>query len=188
MADTETAQSALAAVSRPARGAAVSTTSKGRGHNALSLEIDGPDVEVAVQWADEDHKVFESLTVKQRRFVLEYLLDFNQTRAVKRAGYKTANDKYASRLGNAMLRHPKIGPLIVKASQQTADEMGITRGWLLDRVRNLAADAEKNGDRVGASRAYALLAKLRGDMIERKEVDMKVVQLQVNGVDLGDLR
>ena len=152
-----------------------------------SLEID-PDSEVAVAWQDDDFEVFQSLTAKQRRFVLEYLADFNQTRAVKAAGYNVANDKHASRLGNTMLRHPKMGPLVQKASQQTADELGITRGWLLDRVRDLAADAEKNGDRVGASRAYALLAKLRGDMIERKEVDMKVVQLQVNGVDLGDLR
>jgi len=152
-----------------------------------SLELD-PDHEVAVAWQDDDFETFQSLTAKQRRFVLEYLLDFNQTRAVKAAGYKVDKDVHAARMGYAMLRHPKIGPLVQKASQQTADELGITRGWLLDKVRNLAADAEKNGDRVGASRAYALLAKLRGDMIERKEVDMKVVQLQVNGVDLGDLR
>ena len=152
-----------------------------------ALEV-APDAEVAVAWTDEDQATFMSLTGKQRQFILEYLLDFNQTRAIKRAGYKVNSDSAAQAMGYALLRHPKVGPLIVKASQQTADEMGITRGWLLGRVRKLAADAEKNGDRVGASRAYALLAKLRGDMIERKEVDMKVVQLQVNGVDLGDLR
>jgi hypothetical protein len=160
---------------------------KARRDLIASLELD-PDSEVAIAWKDDDFEIFQSLTPKQRRFVLEYVMDFNQTRAVKAAGYNVSNDKHAQRLGYTMLRHPKMGPLIQKASQQTADELGITRGWLLDRVRDLAADAEANGDRVGASRAYALLAKLRGDMIERKEVDMKVVQLQVNGVDLGDLR
>ena len=152
-----------------------------------SVELN-PDLEVSTKWDKADFEVFQSLTAKQRAFILEYLLDFNQTRAVKAAGYNVSNDNSAQAMGHVMLRHAKIGPLVQKASQQTADELGITRGWLLDRVRNLAADAEKNGDRVGASRAYALLAKLRGDMIERKEVDMKVVQLQVNGVDLGDLR
>jgi hypothetical protein len=39
-----------------------------------------------------------------------------------------------------------------------------------------------------SARELALLAKLRGDLIERVEHDVRHVVVQVNGVDVEDLR
>lgn len=188
MAVTESAEIVPEALSVPVSSSRVVATKQTRGTDRkFSLEV-GEESEVEVAWSEEDSEVFYSLTSKQSKFVREYLLDFNATKATQRAGYAAKTENDAARIGYGLLRHPKVGPLLRKATQQTADEMGITRGWLLEKVRKLAESAEKDGNKTEASRAYALLAKLRGDMIERKEIDMRVVELKVNGVDVGDLR
>lgn len=44
------------------------------------------------------------LTAQQRKFISEYLVDFNATAAAERAGYSAAN----TAAGNHLLRHPHV--------------------------------------------------------------------------------
>jgi hypothetical protein len=39
----------------------------------------------------------------------------------------------------------------------------------------------------GANAALALIAKLRGDLIDRTQVDTRSIQIEINGVNLEDL-
>ena len=152
--------------------------------------------------------LFNSCTPKQRAFIAEYPKDMNATLAAKRAGY-AGDDNALAVQGSRLIRHHKANPLIRKLTAATADEMGITREYLLDRIDAVATRAQEGAPKIlangtvakddegnviyewspqGAARALELLAKLRGDMIERKEVDVRVVELRVNGVEMGDLR
>jgi len=75
------------------------------------------------------------LTSKQRRFVEEYVIDFNGTKAAIRAGYspRTANEQAA-----ALLAKPSISDEVERLKEWHATKSGITK----DRVlRELAAMA-----------------------------------------------
>jgi phage terminase small subunit len=160
----------------------------------------------------DDWAALESLTDKQRAFVFEYMLDMNGTRAAQRAGYAGGDDALAVR-GSMLMRHPVVNPLIRKLTAGTADEMGYTREWIIDRLEEIVSrvmegvpkvHVTKDGDmfevkddegntvrewQPGAAKgALELLARLRGDMVERVEHDVRHVVVQVNGVDVEDLR
>lgn len=73
-------------------------------------------------------------TERQRAFVLEYVKDHNATQAAIRAGYSSSN---AGRTGADLRRHPKVRQAIVELEQRMADELGITKRWLLERMRDV---------------------------------------------------
>jgi hypothetical protein len=137
------------------------------------------------RFSEQDWKQLNSLTPLQRRFVLEYPKDFNAKAAAERAGYKGGAYAQANR-GWELLRHPVVNPLIRKLTASTAEEMGITREWLLNEIQEVASEMRERGE--SSARELALLAKLRGDLIERVEHDVRHVVVQVNGVDVEDLR
>lgn len=144
-------------------------------------------VELAIrdEWPAEIEVRLADLTARQRRFCLEYIIDFNQAAAAVRAGYsENSVDSMASRL----IRHPKIGPLIADMANLSAEQLGVSRAYVISKLRQLADAAEADGDRHAATRALELLAKLRGDMIERRQVDVRTVAITINDVEMEDLR
>lgn len=69
-------------------------------------------------------KDVRSLTTKQRRFVEEYLIDFNATRAAQRAGYK-GNDNTLRTVGSENLAKPGIAQkikVLLRAMSMSPDE------------------------------------------------------------------
>ena len=60
------------------------------------------------------------LTAKQRRFVDEYLIDFNATQAAIRAGY---SEKTAAVIATENLRKPNISEFIAERMRQKEDEL-----------------------------------------------------------------
>ena len=64
------------------------------------------------------------LTGKQKRFIQEYLVDLNATRAAKDAGY---SEKTAYRTGADNLRKPQIADAIDKAMQKRGERTEIGR-------------------------------------------------------------
>ena len=75
-----------------------------------------------------------ALTDKQQQFILEYLVDFNGTQAAIRAGYaKSGAHTEAYRL----LRDAEIARRIAELGQQTADELGMTRAYVLSRLKDV---------------------------------------------------
>ena len=72
------------------------------------------------------------LTVKQRRFVEEYLVDLNATQACIRAGYKPTS---AQEMGFENLTKPLIKITIDAALKQRSERTKITADYVLTTIR-----------------------------------------------------
>jgi len=80
-----------------------------------------------------------TLTPKQERFALEWLVDFNATQAAIRAGYspRTANEQ-----GAALLAKPSIHALVQRKRQQLMHRTELTAERIIEEYRRIAlADA-----------------------------------------------
>lgn len=76
------------------------------------------------------------LTPKQQRFVEEYLVDLNATRAATRAGY---SERTADRIGHQVLRRPAVAAAVAEGMKARSDKVGADAEWVL---RRLVAEAE----------------------------------------------
>ncbi len=126
-----------------------------------------------------------ALTAKQAAFIEEYLKDFNATAAAKRAGY---SERSAHQRGYELVHNPEVAATIKERGASDAEVLGITRGWILSRLQVIAIAAEDAGKFGPANRALELLAKLRGDLIDRSEVKTLGVSIVLNGVNVEDLK
>lgn len=141
-----------------------------------------------------------ALTDKQTRFVEEYCLDFNATQAAIRAGYSQDS---AAAIGWENLRKPEIARAVGERAQQTAEELGITRGYLLSKLRDSVEDNwptyiqgvdSKGGDIALAlgnpsavNKALELLLKHMGLLTEKVE-HTGGIDIRVEGVPVNDLK
>ena len=142
----------------------------------------------------------KTLTDKQAAFIREYVVDHNATQAAIRAGYSPDT---AHAIGWENLRKPEIRAAIDAYEANLADEIGITKQYILDSLRTVAErclqatpvlDREGNetGEwtftATGANKALELLGKHRGMFIERTEVNHQGrIDLTINGVNIDDL-
>lgn len=78
------------------------------------------------------------LTPKQQRFVDEYLVDLNATRAAVRAGY---SQKTADVQGPRLLGNVGVGRAITEATAKRQERTKIDADWVLQRLA-LEADAD----------------------------------------------
>ncbi len=74
------------------------------------------------------------LTPKQRRFVEEYLIDLNATRAAVRAGY---SEKTARQIGSENLSKPAIQEAITRAKRDRSEATKIDAEWVLHQAVEL---------------------------------------------------
>lgn len=72
------------------------------------------------------------VTAKQERFVAEYLIDLNATRAYKSV-YKCA-DKVAAANGSRLLTNAEIVAAVVKGQEKAIERTEITQDWVLNRL------------------------------------------------------
>lgn len=70
------------------------------------------------------------LTTKRRRFVEEYCVDFNGTRAYKDAGYKAKTDNVAAVEASRLLRDPKVRAAI----DERLDELSMSAAEATKRL------------------------------------------------------
>jgi phage terminase small subunit len=75
------------------------------------------------------------LTPKQQRFVDEYLLDLNATRAAIRAGYSVKN---AEAIGCRLVKKSQVAAAIREAMRQRSAATGITASRVLEEIGLLA--------------------------------------------------
>lgn len=131
----------------------------------------------------------KQLNDKQRRFVEEYLIDFNGTQAAIRAGYSA---KTARQQASDLLTKPDISRAIREGMDKLSKKAELSAEWVLDNLRNVAIrcqqaepvkvwDSEKREyvetgeyqfDSAGANRSLELLGKHLG--IFKEKVDIKV--------------
>lgn len=75
-----------------------------------------------------------ALTLKQKRFVVEYLIDLNATAAAKRAGY---SEKTAYSIGLETLKKPEIQNAIQEAMQKRQQRTEITQDMVIQELAKL---------------------------------------------------
>jgi phage terminase small subunit len=80
----------------------------------------------------------EQLTAKQARFVDEYLIDLNATKAAIRAGYKKHT---AGSMGHELLKKPEIEAAIEAAKHERSERTRVDADWVLTRLAD-EADAD----------------------------------------------
>lgn len=76
----------------------------------------------------------DKLTDKQQRFVEEYTVDFNATRAAKAAGY---SERSAEFLGHDALRNPKVSKAIQAEKQKLSIQTQITKESLINDLAEI---------------------------------------------------
>lgn len=75
------------------------------------------------------------MTNKQKRFIEEYLIDFNATQSAIRAGY---SPKSAFIIGDENLKKPKIKHEIEKALAERSRRTGITQDRVIQELARIA--------------------------------------------------
>ena len=125
-----------------------------------------PKIQAALD-AGNVQEVIDNLTVKQRRFVEEYLVDFNGSAAVLRAGYTT---KWPVRLAHEMLKHPGIRAAIDAITLERAGESVIKPDYVFQKITSTIEKAERDNNHSAVLRGCELLARAMGMFIERKEI------------------
>lgn len=114
------------------------------------------------------------LTDKQEKFCLEYVVDFNATKAAIRAGY---SEDTAGSIGGENLKKPEIQEYIRLLQQTQAKELEISAAYITENLKNIAercmqaqAVLDKKGlptgeykfDAMAALKAHELLGKRIG--------------------------
>lgn len=107
------------------------------------------------------------LTGKQRRFIEEYLIDFNATQAAIRAGY---SEKTAQVIGSENLAKPLIAAALAERTRRITEEADVTTHMVIE---GLLTEARRVGD--GASHsarvsAWTQLGKYLKLFVDRHEV------------------
>jgi phage terminase small subunit len=125
-----------------------------------------PKIQAALD-AGNIQEVIDNLTERQRRFVEEYLVDYNGAAAVKRAGYNT---KYEARLATEMLSHPGIRAAIDKMTIQRADKAIIKPDYVMKKLQRTIEKAEVDGNHTAVLRGCEILARALGMFVERREI------------------
>lgn len=113
-----------------------------------------------------------ALTPRQERFVAEYLIDLNATKAAIRAGY---SERTARAIGAENLTKPDISESIAKAQGKRADKLEITAEKVLRDLEEVRVLALKDGAYGPAAKAIELHGKHIGMFVERTENNTNLV-------------
>lgn len=125
-----------------------------------------PKIQAALD-AGNVQEVIDNLTVRQRRFVEEYLVDFDGTAAILRAGFNT---KYPNRMSYEYLHNPAIKACIDQMTLNRAAESSLKPDYVMNKIKRTLEKAEQEGNHTAVLRACELLARAMGLFVERKEI------------------
>ena len=98
-------------------------------------------------------------------FVDEYMVDFNATRSVIRAGYKT---KYPDKMATELMRHPLVAQALKERMQDKRERTELSADYVITKLINIVEDAQDNPN--AALRGLELLGKHLGLFKERQEI------------------
>jgi len=128
-------------------------------------------------------QVEKSLTSRQRRFCHEYVLDFNKTAAVMRAGYTTV---WPKRQALNLFKNAGIVALIEELkTKQSFEVTAVDPNYVTQGIMKITGDPEtKPSDKLTG---YALLARILGMLVERQVVTTDAVQNEEAKQEAGEL-
>jgi hypothetical protein len=127
-----------------------------------------------VESLGKNSPILDKLNFRQQRFVEEYLVDANATRAAIRAGYSA---KSATDNGYGLLRNPKVADAITALMVKRSERTGVNRAWVLSQLVDMH---ETVRDKESAT--FAAI-RLRALEVIGKHVDVRAFRL---GLGLGD--
>lgn len=125
-----------------------------------------PSIRRALE-AGNIQEVIDNLTVRQRRFVEEYTIDFNGAAAVSRAGYVS---KYPNRMAYQLLKNPAIKAAIDQVTLERAHESVIKPEYVINKITRTIEKAEEDNNHNAVLRGCELLARHLGMFVERQEI------------------
>jgi phage terminase small subunit len=102
------------------------------------------------------HNTASGMTAKQERFVAEYMVDGNATRAALAAGY---SERTATRIGSELLTMPKVRKALDEARARIAAKLELTAEKVLADIARIALKAEAAGEFTAALKGNELLGK-----------------------------
>lgn len=76
-------------------------------------------------------KINKALTQKQERFVQEYMIDLNATKAAIRAGYSKNN---ADKIGSRLVGNSRVAEAIREAKEECAQRTGLTADYVIQAL------------------------------------------------------
>lgn len=106
------------------------------------------------------------LSPKMSIFVDEYMVDFNATKAVTRAGYKT---KYPEKMATELMRHPLVRKEVDERLAQKRERTEFNADYVITKLINIVENTEQ-GNPNAALRGLELLGKHLGLYKDKQEI------------------
>jgi phage terminase small subunit len=131
------------------------------------------------------------MTPKQQKFVEEYLIDLNATKAAMRAGY---SKKTAHRIGAENMQKPAIKKAINEARKKFSQKTEVTTEKIIKGFSDIAfSDSEMTEDRdkVASLNSLARIMGMFNDKLSVKHsglTDSRVndIKLKILGIDSNE--
>jgi hypothetical protein len=106
------------------------------------------------------------LTPKQQRFVAEYLIDSDATKAAKRAGYSPYT---AGQIGYKLVQKSSIRAALAAAGTAVLARVTVDAEWVAEGLVSTYFRATAAQQFAAANKALELLGKMQALFVERKE-------------------
>lgn len=106
------------------------------------------------------------LTIKQRRFIDEYLVDLNATQAAVRAGY---SPKTAKEQGSRLLTNVHVAAAFREALDKRAQATGRTALDVVRDIQDVTQEARRVGDHRAALKGLEMEGRHLGMFTDRVE-------------------
>ena len=116
------------------------------------------------------------LTEKQKRFVEEYLVDFNGTQAAIRAGYASSG---ARTEGARLLVNADIAAAVEQGKKELGENCGISREWLLKKQQEIL-DIALGLKTVCKSEKVRNFEQETIETVEQRIIDLKAANTAMN--------
>ena len=113
-----------------------------------------------------------ALTDKRKRFIEEYLIDFNGTQAAIRAGY---SESTARQQAEQMLKDPDVMDLVKEGKEEIKEYTHLTKLDKLKLLESIMAGENKNL----TIKAIEVHNKMTGDN-EAEKIDVKDDRVNIN--------
>jgi phage terminase small subunit len=121
------------------------------------------------------------MNIRQRKFVNEYLIDSNATRAAKAVGY---SKKTASSIGQRLLKNVEVREEIDREIALRCTKLQITADSVIEGIKEIIDNSRKVGQWATALKGYELLGKylkLFTDKTELAGTDGSAVRIILHG-------
>lgn len=109
----------------------------------------------------------DKMTLRQRLFCQEYIIDFNGAQAAIRAGYQS---DYPEKMAYQNLKLPQVVAHIKQLIEAKNDQVLVKPEFVIRKVMKAIEVAERENNHTAVLKGCELLARHLGMFIERKEI------------------